>query len=435
VRLPAALPLALFAILALGLSACSVPASPQAPPAAPILKAADFAADFDQFWSEIADSYGYFDEKKTDWAAVRERHGRRAGQVRERAEFVALLEDAIDELYDAHASLRTNTAHSFRLVPTGADIWAETGGGRALVKEVRTGSAAARAGVRAGQEIVAIRGVPVAQAIDARVGASLRAPDPAARDWALRSLLAGRRDEPRSLSISAPEGAREIRIDSPKEAPQERPLEARRLEAAVGYIRLHNNLGDDDLVPAFDAALAELAACPALILDLRDTPSGGNTGVAEALMGRFVRTAQPYQKYVLPKGGWRGRDREWVQYVTPRGPFTYEGKLIVLVDHWTGSMGEGMAIGFDGMGRGAVVGTSMAGLNGANESSTLAKTGIGFAYPAERLFHIDGTPRHRWQPKVSVDMEGQDAEGKDPILERGLARIHDGEPRGAERRN
>jgi C-terminal processing protease CtpA/Prc len=424
-----ALPRALGALLAISLFACATPTSPPAQTAAPIPTAKDFAADFDQFWSEIAEDYGYFDEKQTDWAAVRERYGPRARKVGGRAEFIALLEDAMDELYDAHASLRTNTAHSFRLVPSGADLWAEFSGGRALVKEVRPGSAAARAGVRAGQEILAIRGVPVEQAVAARVGASLRAPDPAARDWALRSLLAGRRDEPRRLSLAAPEGPREIQIDNPAEAVQARPLEARRLDASVGYIRLHNNLGDDDLVPAFDAALSELAACPALILDLRDTPSGGNTGVAEALMGRFVRTAQPYQKYVLPKAGWRGRDRESVQYVTPRGPFTYEGRLVVLVDHWTGSMGEGMAIGFDGMARGTVVGTPMAGLHGANHSSTLAKTGIGFAYPAERLFHIDGTPRERWLPKVRVELTGQDVDGKDPILERALARGHDGDAR------
>ncbi|MGC3959897.1 MAG: S41 family peptidase [Verrucomicrobiota bacterium] len=92
--------------------------------------------------------------------------------------------------------------------------------------------------------------------------------------------------------------------------------------------------------------------------------------------------------------------------------------MIVLVDHWTGSMGEGMAIGFDGMRRGQVVGTAMAGLNGAVYSQTLERTGIRFSYPAERLFHINGTPRHLWLPPVLVDLKGQDEPGRDAIRER-----------------
>jgi len=80
-----------------------------------------------------------------------------------------------------------------------------------------------------------------------------------------------------------------------------------------------------------------------------------------------------------------------------------------------------MAIGFDAMARGSVVGTRMAGLNGAVHGSKLAKTGIGFSYPAERLFHIGGTPRHAWQPPVLVDLTGQDGERRDAILERALA--------------
>ena len=69
---------------------------------------------------------------------------------------------------------------------------------------------------------------------------------------------------------------------------------------------------------------------------------------------------------------------------------------------------------------GIVVGTAMAGLNGAVYSQTLTKTGIGFNFPAERLFHMNGTPRHLWLPPVRVDLRGQDDEGRDAILERAL---------------
>jgi carboxyl-terminal processing protease len=64
---------------------------------------------------------------------------------------------------------------------------------------------------------------------------------------------------------------------------------------------------------------------------------------------------------------------------------TFQGKLIVLVGHWTGSMGEGMAIGFDSFKKPLVVGTKMAGLLGAIEGFNLKETNINFQIPTERL--------------------------------------------------
>ena len=64
-----------------------------------------------------------------------------------------------------------------------------------------------------------------------------------------------------------------------------------------------------------------------------------------------------------------------------------------MVGHWTGSTGEGIAVGFDGMKRGKIVGTKMAGLIGATRGFRLTQTNIGFQIPTERLYHIDGTPR------------------------------------------
>ncbi len=82
-------------------------------------------------------------------------------------------------------------------------------------------------------------------------------------------------------------------------------------------------------------------------------------------------------------------------------------------------MGEGIAIGMDGMKRGTVVGTRMAGLNGAIDSITLPDTGIGVNFPTERLFHINGTLREDFVPPVTVSLLHQDNPGHDAILEAG----------------
>ena len=89
--------------------------------------------------------------------------------------------------------------------------------------------------------------------------------------------------------------------------------------------------------------------------------------------------------------------RVWVEYASPRGtPFA--NKLMVRVGRWTVSMGEGMAIGFDGMKRATIIGSKMAGLLGAVETFELPESGIKFQIPVERLYHIDGTPRENFQP-------------------------------------
>jgi C-terminal processing protease CtpA/Prc len=158
---------------------------------------------------------------------------------------------------------------------------------------------------------------------------------------------------------------------------------------------------------------------------LRDTPSGGNTTVARAIMSRFVQAEAPYQRHAIPAEERRyGVKRVWVEIVAPRGPFAYRAPVVVLVSHWTGSMGEGLAIGMDAIGAATVVGTRMAGLLGATYSLRLAHTGITVNAPAEQLFHVNGTPREDFVPSVRVDLASRENRHvPDPILDMGLAVI------------
>jgi adenine-specific DNA-methyltransferase len=102
----------------------------------------------------------------------------------------------------------------------------------------------------------------------------------------------------------------------------------------------------------------------------------------------------------------------------PRGPWTLSGPVAVLSGRWTGSMGEGMAIGFDGMNRGAVVGGPMAGLAGGIEVHKLPATDTDLRLPAYGLAHVDGTPRQYWSPRERVQPDPGGSE--DPALARAL---------------
>ena len=143
--------------------------------------------------------------------------------------------------------------------------------------------------------------------------------------------------------------------------------------------------------------------------------------MALGIMGRFVQTMQPYQRHRIPRYGQPDVERNWIEMVAPRGPFTYKAPIVVLVDHWTGSMGEGMAIGFDAMHRAVVVGTTMAHLAGAVSDFHLPQTGIDVAFATEQLYHANGTPRQDWIPPILV--EDSATKGTDPILAQGLSKL------------
>lgn len=239
----------------------------------------------------------------------------------------------------------------------------------------------------------------------------------------MRAVLAGTHDRPRTVAAKSPRGHVKVyRLDLPTQTTvdnysYEPRVEWKMLPGQIGYIKI-NDLISADIVPQFDSALAGLRGSRGLMLDIRDIPKGGNTDVAEPIMGRLVERRTGYQQ-VVPL-----RAPAYVKEVAPRGDWTYRAPVVVLVNRWTASMGEGMAIGLDGMRRATIVGTRMAGLNGGVFDLQLPQTKIGVAYAGERLNHIDGSPREDFAPPVPVDLtDGGPGRRRDPIFEAGYKEL------------
>jgi carboxyl-terminal processing protease len=338
-----------------------------------------------------------------------------------------VLEQVVDELYDPHSQLNTNTSKSWRLVPSGTDLWASgsgwPGGDHAGARELgRRALGRARWHVRAhpqwpdhrrtGRE----RGSAAPTRTPPRrraTGRSARC-SPACTTFRAYSLAGGPRRRRRLRASS-----RCPRRINPFAATTDQPLGD---PSGIGYILLNDSLGNDATVPAFDAALDALKTARGLIVDLRDTASGGNSSVARGILGRFVRAELPYQKHILPAEETEtGVRRSWLELVSPRGE-RYARPVVVLVNRWTGSMGEGLAIGFDATGAGKVVGTEMARLVGATYTIPLPNTGIRANVPAERLQHVNGLPREQFRPAIYVDVENS-AAGDDPFVLRALEEL------------
>ncbi len=373
--------------------------------------------DFDYLWSQLRDNYAYFDKKETDWNRVKEVYRPKFAKVRNKTEFVTLLERVLDELYDPHTHLRTNTNRSTRLIPTGLDIWAEWENGKAIITQLRKGFSAEQAGLKVGMEIIYINGLPIETAVSNRLGVSLKKISEAARSWALRALLAGTRDTRRVIEAKSGNGIKTtFQLDLPAHTTVDnyegdKQVEWKILKNGLGYIKI-SNLGSDDTVAEFEAALEKVKTTHGLIIDLRATQSGGNTSVAEPIMGRLIERQMLYQKGAPVQG------ENWTREVSPRGGWTYKAPIVVLVGRWTASMGEGMAIGLDAMKRATIVGTRMAGLNGAVFGLELPNTKIKLNYAAEKLYHLNGTPREDFLPPIAVKLS--DKRTDDVILEEGI---------------
>ena len=385
-----------------------------------------FGEDFLKFWTDVKNNYAYFDKKVTDWEKVKTLYLPLAEKASNEKELITVFEHALEELYDNHFSLNTNLQTSTRLVPTGLDIWAEYVNDRVIITEVRKSFSADRAGIKPGMEIISINGEDIDKAVNARIGKCIPKIDTEVKNYALRQVLAGTYVSPRVLEVKNKGKISRVNIDQSGNLADNHQytglLESRILKNNIGYIKINNSLGDTDLIARFDSALANLKDTKGLILDLRETPSGGNSVVARGIMSRFITTELPFQKHVLPNEEKEtGVKRSWVEMVTPRGPFTFKAAVVVLVNHWTASMGEGIAIGFDGFGKAKIVGTRMAGLIGAINGFRTTHAKIPFSFPIEQLYHVNGTPRELYKPRHLVDLTDPKYQGiDDPILSEGI---------------
>ena len=385
-----------------------------------------YAADADGLLELIRTRYAYLDPERTDLACVEQRLLPNARGAADDGAFVSALESILAALADHHAHLGVNRLSSPQLVPSGADLAAEFRAGVALVTGVRPEFPAQRASVVPGDEIVAVDEVPVEAAVAAAISPCTRADRPEVRHFALLRLLAGTHLMERRITLRRDGALRTVVLAPTDEAPRPAAVSHRRLAQGIGYVAV-GDLGSENTVAMFHAALAELRDSVGLILDLRDTAAGGGTSVAEPILGRFFSRRAAYQRIVPIHG------KPWLRKVRHRGPWTYGAPVVVLVGPWTASMGEAVAIGFDASGRGTVVGTRMAGLRGAVFQHVLPHTKINVSLPGERLTHLDGTPREDYEPAIVIDL-AQARSNPDPTLARAIALLTEAAARGASSR-
>lgn len=365
-------------------------------------------------WRAVDAGYAYFDGGRGPWKRTRETWRPRALRAASHADFVAALHGALSDLRDDHVSISERSASLPRRIPFDVDIWARWKSGNAVIEAVRTFGDADVAGLHAGQVVTRVNGVPIDQAVRERLSNSVANAD--SRDWALRQVLAGPRQGIQRIEVRDGTRTSAREIERPEAKHSNGPgIIGRRMgdERDIGYIRVRVGTLDPQLVEHFDGALHYLMDTRALILDLRENLGPGSREITRAILARFVAAPAPWQLR-----GTAGKARI-TDTVEPRGA-PYRAPVVVLVDRWTAGEGEALAAGLNAVAKATLVGTPMAGLRGELREITLRHSGIVVRFPAEKTYHVDGTPREALRPTVAVDLAAPSGGPGDPILYQAL---------------
>lgn len=362
----------------------------------PVFSQSRYEKDFSEFCHLMEQHYAYLDQQGIHIERLKQTYQSRIREVSSDQEFIAFMETVLHEFHNGHLSLNTNLPSSNRLVPSGTDLCVERRNGKFFIVDIRRGFGAELCGLKIGMEVVAFNDKPVEAQLQQFLPNTADSLNENMYRYALDMLFAGTHDQKREITVL--EQGKQKTFSPITYRNRDELLYVSVINPKTACIRINNSLGNLDLIPAFDKALDSLAHYPTLVLDLTETPSGGNTTVARAILGRFTKERLPYQRHEFTETPYQTL-RHWVEYVSPRAP-VYNGNLFVLAGRWTGSMGEGMVIGLDAMQRGKIIGTPMAGLLGAIYSFQLPETKISVQFPSERLYHVNGSPREEYVPQM-----------------------------------
>lgn len=389
----------------------------------------DAAAAWDEFEHEFRLMYAYLDRLDLDVEVLIARARMLGAGTDNPAAFRAVVYRTLRAFADPHLVAGPLDATDYAIIPSASDLAVGYEDDRFVVLDVRAGSGADSAGIRPGWILLAMNGRPAAEVAREPFGAVVPEPSPRQLAFGATVVLAGLRgdDRPRTLTFETGGRHQSVRLPPTSRFVASRrdlpPLSVRRAREdgrSVGVVRFHNSLGDNATIAEFDAAIHALADTDALILDLRDTPSGGNTDVARSIIGHFLTQPQPYQVHEIPAvERTTGVPRRFVEYALPRFPH-YPGPVAVLGGRWTGSMGEGLVVGLDAAADALTVGSDMADLLGALHNIDLPLSGIRLDLGVEALFHVDGTPREQYEMDISLPAADRDEAGGDPALETAL---------------
>lgn len=377
----------------------------------------DAVAAWSSFEKLLHQQYGYFDRPGIDGNAILSAFTDRAKAARTDKEFINTLQLVSHNFADPHFIVGPFDLDDWAIIPTSSDLFGSYDGTSFRIEDVRAGGDALAKGVQPGMVVLRIDGQTPRAAIEEITGRPFTTLSSIQIGFAFNVALAGHRRRARTVEVTVRGRQRTIALTATSDQAkrvEDGPLLDVERQGTLGIIRINNSLGKQALIAQFAQALGSLADTSTLLIDLRNTPSGGNTSVARGIMGHFVDHDRPYQVHVIPyETRVLGPTRKFMEFVAPHG-LRYRGKVYVAGGRWTGSMGEGLMIGFDAIGA-TTVGSDLAHLLGALSNETIDGSAAKVDVGTEQLFTVSGLPREAYHPQILLRRAEHDGTS-DPVL-------------------
>jgi len=404
----------------------------------PTIKAASISEEerrlnldsFDQVWTTVAENH--FDPalQGVDWQAARDELRPRMERARTQDQDRKVMKELLSRLGQSHYVIVPSQAYAQMEEATETAVQYGTPGidvriidGQPVVTQVEEGSPAAAAGVKAGWQIVRIRG----QKTDQMIATAER--ELAGRSWqqagmaeAIYRRLSGPLGSEiaidfldeinerawRRISVARPRG-QSFKIGNAP--PIDVSLSARHLDESLGYISFSVFAHPTYVMQEFNKAMSSFSEAPGVVIDLRGN-SGGMLEMVTGMMGWFVdETRHVGTQYF--------RDHELKLLVRPRHQI-YRGPVAVLVDELCGSGAELFASGLQDLGRAVIVGSPTSGsVLGSNFERLPNGDGLQYAI-SNYISATTGEPLEGIgvQPDIKVSpTRAALLAGRDPVLD------------------
>ena len=330
---------------------------------------------FDAMFKKVSVEYPFTEEKNIDWDALYDEFAPRIREARNDNDFYRALRDFTYRIPDGHVGISFN-ADVFYEEQGGSFgmLLSELSDGRILVKKVLPNTAASKAGIQPGAEILQWDGQPVRTALDAVV--PYLGPFSTEHTKRLEQLVFLTRNPigtKVAISYKNPTGGEvnttltsEFEYDSLFESIPSLnldelvlPIEAEVLdESGLGYIRITTFSEDYNLMARlWERAIEGLLDydIPGLIIDVRIN-GGGNMGLAMDFVGYFF-----YRELAVSQSSYYNERTgvfEYTDYpsrIEP-APIYYDGPIAVLISPDCVSACEGFSNAMSQEERAVIVG-------------------------------------------------------------------------------
>ncbi len=397
-------------------------------------------AGLSKLWAEAKFNFAYFHlVPELDWDAEYLAHLTHVREARSTLEYYRVLMAFYAKLHDGHTGVSapnelTNAMFARPVLRT-----------RLIENQVLVigifDEQLHRLGLRLGQELLEIDGMPVSQYAAEKVQPYQSASTP--QDLEVRTfeyaLLSGAVQDSVRLTLKEANGKifkktlpRLTREARNKLIPVRPPFELKMLPGNVAHVAL-NTFDNTQAAEQFEANFVALAKSAALIIDVREN-GGGNSNVGYRVLQTL--TQQPFKTSRWETRDYRPSLRAWGRLegtygsaeneVPPHDSLFYAKPVVVLTSPRTYSAAEDFCVAFDAMGRGKIIGEPTGGstgqplffkLPGGGNARVCTKRDT---YPDGRAFVGLGIqPNKLVQPTVA-DFRA----GRDTVLEAALVQLN-----------